>query len=63
VKRLREKHTLELYLEEGNVFVLSATRKGKEWIISEQQQGCEEQAEADAVDRRRTDVPARCAAA
>ena len=41
VKRLREKHTLELYLEEGNVFVLSATRKGKEWIISEQQQGCE----------------------
>ncbi len=40
VKRLREKHTLELFIEEGNVFVLSATRKGKEWIISEQQQGC-----------------------
>jgi len=39
VKRLREKQSLELYVEEGNVFVLSATRKGKEWIISEQQQG------------------------
>ena len=43
VRRLREKSVLELFVEEGNIFVLSASRSGKDWLIAEQQvaQGCE----------------------
>lgn len=41
VRRLREKNILELFIEEGNIFVLSAKRKGKDWLISDQQQGCD----------------------
>jgi hypothetical protein len=36
VRRMREKSMLELSIEEGNVFVLTAARSGKDWIISEQ---------------------------
>ena len=39
VRRLRDKGVLELYIEEGNVFQLAACKKGKDWLISEQQQG------------------------
>jgi hypothetical protein len=41
VRRLRDKNMLELFIEEGNVFVLSASRSGKDWLVSEQQHGCE----------------------
>lgn len=40
VRRLRDKHMLELFIEEGNIFVLSAKRSGKEWLISDQPTGC-----------------------
>jgi len=39
VRRLRDKGVLELYIEEGNVFQLAACKKGKDWLISEMQQG------------------------
>lgn len=39
VRRMRDKGVLELFLEEGNVFLLSATKQGKEWVISEGQGG------------------------
>ena len=39
VRRTREKALLELSIEEGNVFVLSACRQGKDWLISEQPGG------------------------
>ena len=38
VRRLRDKGVLELYVEEGNIFMLAAVKKGKDWLISEQQQ-------------------------
>lgn len=39
VKRTREKSLLELFVEEGNVFVLAASKQGKDWLISEQPGG------------------------
>ena len=33
--RSRDKKLLELFVEEGHVFVLSATRQSKDWLISE----------------------------
>lgn len=39
VKRYRERSLLELHVEEGNVFVLSALKSGKDWFISEQPGG------------------------
>ena len=39
VHRIREKNTLEVFIEEGNIFVLSAVRQGKDWLISERMQG------------------------
>lgn len=39
VTRERSKNLLELYVEEGNVFVLSAVRTGNDWHISEQKGG------------------------
>ena len=39
VRRIRDKGVLELYIEEGNVFQLAACKKGKDWLISEMQQG------------------------
>ena len=39
VRRTREKGLLELFVEEGNIFVLSACRQGKDWLISEQPGG------------------------
>ena len=38
VRRMREKGVLELFVEEGNIFVLSASKAGKDWLIFEQ--GC-----------------------
>lgn len=43
VKRTREKSLLELFVEEGNVFVLAAQKSGKDWLISEQPGGSTKQ--------------------
>lgn len=42
VQRHREKNCLEMYIEEGNVFVLRATRKSSDWLIFETPLGTKE---------------------